>query len=70
MPYSVSHSASCPGAEELHSAGIKEKEELVYPDAEDLGEEEVSEFVDYDEYGQGQNHLKYLDEYNHNVGRV
>ena len=52
-------------AEETEAAGIEKKIEFVHPHAEDAREDEVSELVDNDEYGKGQDDLEYLYQYCH-----
>ena len=48
------------------AADVEKKVELLHPDAEKAGEEEVSEFVDYDKDGQSKDNLQSLEEYDHN----
>ena len=52
-------------AEEPESAGIHKEVELLHPDSEDAGEEEVSEFVYDYQCREGYEHLQHLDEYHH-----
>ena len=54
-----------PGREQLHPAEIEEEEELVHPDAEELGKGEMAELMDEDEHGKGQDDLECLDERYH-----
>ena len=45
------------GAEELDALDVEEEEELLDPYAEDLGEGEMTQFVQDYQHGQGQDHL-------------
>ena len=51
--------------EEFHPPDVEEQEELVHPDPEQLGPQEMPELMQDDEHGQGQDDLEGLDENYH-----
>ena len=51
--------------EQLETAYVKEQVEFIYPDAEKLGKEEMTQLMEEDEHGKRQGNLEDFHQHNH-----